>query len=93
MPKLGALENPRSTTGSVDDGNVERVVKVIPTDGCHLRVRLERLLGAVSGNRLTHPGLAGFPTDLTIHPQARRYETGSTNAVDGIMLIVRDWPG
>jgi hypothetical protein len=26
------------------------------------------LLGAVSGRRLTHPGLAGFPTSLTVHP-------------------------
>jgi hypothetical protein len=45
---------------------------VIPTGGCHLRVRRERLLGAVSGRRLTHPGLAGFPTPMTIHPGAGR---------------------
>src|SRR5258707_11325324 len=60
MPKLGAPEYPRLITGNVDDGNVVKVVKVIPTGGCHLRVRLERLLGVASGRRLTHPGLAGF---------------------------------
>ena len=49
---------------------LDKAVKVIPTGGCHLRVRRERLLGAVSGRRLTHPGLAGFPTALTIHPGA-----------------------
>ena len=44
MPKLGA---------AVDELKVERVFKVIPTDGCHRRVRRERLLGEISGGRLT----------------------------------------
>src|SRR6476660_10071273 len=67
MPKLKGPENPCSTTGKVDR-KLDKAVKVIPTGGCHLRVRRERLLGGVSGGRLTHPGLAGFPTPLTIHP-------------------------
>src|ERR1700752_1945804 len=49
MLKLGAPENPRPTTGNADDERAESVNKVIPTDGCHRRVRRERLLGAVSG--------------------------------------------
>src|SRR6476619_4521680 len=39
-----------------------RAFKLIPTCGCYRRVRRERLLGVISGNRLIHPGLAGFPT-------------------------------
>jgi hypothetical protein len=49
MPKLGEPGNPWRRTGNVDNEGVDRVVKVIPTGGCYLRVRLERLLGAVSG--------------------------------------------
>ena len=43
-----------------------------PNCCCHLRVQLKQLRRAVSGRRLTHPGLDGLPTDLTIHPQWRR---------------------
>lgn len=68
MPKLGERENPWPTTGPVNDGSVDKVSKVVPTRGCHRRVRRERLLGAVSSEELTHPGLAGFPTSLTVHP-------------------------
>ena len=64
--ELKGPENPCSTTGKVDR-KLDKAVKVITTGGCHLRVRRERLLGEVSGGRLTHPGLAGFPTPLTIH--------------------------
>jgi hypothetical protein len=49
MPKLGASENPRLTTGFANDGKVDRVLKVIPTGGCYLRVQRERMLGAVGG--------------------------------------------
>ena len=65
------------------------MVKVIPTGGCHRCIRRERCSARSAAARPTHPGLAGFPTDLTIHPQGRHYEPGSPNAVDGIMLIVR----
>ena len=44
MPKLGA---------AVDELRVERAFKVIPTDGCHRRVRRERLHGEISSGRLT----------------------------------------
>jgi hypothetical protein len=54
MPKLKGPENPCSTTGKVDR-KLDKAVKVIPTGGCHLRVRRERLLGGVSGGRLTLP--------------------------------------
>jgi hypothetical protein len=94
MLKLGAPRNPWPTTGNADDERVESVIKgwsqlavvtgVSGVSGC------SAWSAAV---RLTHPGLAGFPTDLTIHPQGRHYETGSPNAVDGIMLIVRHWHG
>ncbi|MET0996129.1 MAG: hypothetical protein ABWY20_19545 [Mycobacterium sp.] len=43
--------------------------KVIPTGGCYRRVRRERLLGEISSGQLTHPGLAGFPTSLTLDPR------------------------
>jgi hypothetical protein len=49
MPKLGAPENSWLTTEFVNDGRVDRVLKVIPTRGCYLRVQRERMLGAVSG--------------------------------------------
>src|SRR4030088_199102 len=68
MPKLGETGYPWPTKGNVNDGRVDKLFKVIPTCGCHRRVRGERLLGAVSGRRLTHPGLAGFPTPSTLHP-------------------------
>lgn len=44
------------------------VFKTIQTYGCYRRVRRERLLGEVRAEELTHPGLAGFPTLLTLHP-------------------------
>ena len=50
---------------------------MIPTGGCYRRVRRERLLGEISGRRLTHPGLAGFPTLLTLHPRVGR-DVGGT---------------
>jgi hypothetical protein len=49
MPKLGELENLWPRTGTVDNEGVYRVVKVIPTGGCHRRIRRERLLVVVSG--------------------------------------------
>ena len=72
MPKLGgAGKSLTRIKGNVERlANVDKVFKVIPTGGCHRRVRRERLLGAISGRRLTHPGLAGFPTTLTLHPGA-----------------------
>ena len=42
---------------------------MIPTGGCYRRVRRERLLGEISSGQLTHPGLAGFPTSLTLDPR------------------------
>jgi hypothetical protein len=48
IPTLGEPENPWFTKGNVNDGKVDKVFKVVPTCGCHRRVRRERLLGAVS---------------------------------------------
>src|SRR6476619_3580438 len=79
MPKRKGPENPCATTGKVDR-KLDKAVKVIPTGGCHLRVRRERLLGAVSGRQLTHPGLAGFPTCWRIHPGCVRHRSGDRAA-------------
>ena len=62
IPKLGRPENPWPRTGNVDNDGVDRVVKVIPTGGCHRHIRRERLLGAGQRlTRLTHPGLSWVP--------------------------------
>ena len=42
--------------------------KVVPSSGCHRHIRRERVLDAISGGPLDHPGLTGFPTPLTLHP-------------------------
>jgi hypothetical protein len=39
--------------GVIDGEKVDRVFKVIPTDGGHRRVRLELLLAEISGGQLT----------------------------------------
>lgn len=58
-------------------------------DGWYLRVRRERLLGGFSGRRLTHPGLAGFPTPSTLHPRWYGDVGGMTaTSVDARMLAV-----
>ena len=41
---------------------------VIPSGGCHRRIRRELLLCVISGELLNHPGLTGFPTPPTLHP-------------------------
>lgn len=46
--------------------------RVIPFSGCHRRIRRERVLGAISGEPLVHPGLTGFPTRSTLHPWSKR---------------------
>src|ERR1700758_4318421 len=69
MPKLGVSENLCLPGESVKHGNLNKVLKVIPTKRGHLRARRERLLGAISGIWLTQPGLPGFPTPLRIHSQ------------------------
>jgi len=76
MPTLGEPENPWFSKGKVNDGKVDKVFKVVPTCGCHRRVRRERLLGAVSVRWLTHPGLAGFPTLFTVHPEVSIVSVG-----------------
>ena len=50
------------------ESKVGMAFNTIPTDGCYRRARSERLLGENSGEQLTHPGLAGFPTVYTLHP-------------------------
>ena len=69
MPIRGGREKRCAKTGAVDNRRVGRAFKVIPTESCHRRVRRERMLAEISGERLTHPGLAGFPTPLTVHPR------------------------
>lgn len=41
---------------------------MIPSGGCHRRIRRELLLCVISGELLNHPGLTGFPTLSTLHP-------------------------
>src|ERR1700682_2105028 len=54
MPKLGEAKEPcpDEPAREVDDLRAERAFKVIPTCGCHRRVRRERLLGEISGGQL-----------------------------------------
>lgn len=67
-PKRTVLESDCCTTGVSMEAKEGTAFKAIPTDGCYRRVRRERMLGAISGERLTQPGLAGFPTCSTLHP-------------------------
>jgi hypothetical protein len=53
MPKLAEPEGPCPTRAAFDVSRVDRALKVIPTDGCHRRVRRELLLCEISGGRLT----------------------------------------
>src|ERR1700722_5089630 len=53
MPKLAEPKGPCPTRGAFDVSRVDRALKVIPTDGCHRRVRRELLLCEISGGRLT----------------------------------------
>jgi hypothetical protein len=60
MPKLGVSEKPRLTTGYVDDGKVDKMLKVIPTGGCYLHVQRERMLGAVGGGGAADSSRTGW---------------------------------
>ena len=77
-----------------------------PNWGWHLHIRRERMLGAVCRVRLTHPGLAGFPTSLTLYPDedercprgrgvsmSLEYTCGPRRAVPGGGSQDRDHPG
>ena len=56
-------------------------------DDSYLRVRRERLLGDISGRRLTHPGLAGFPNTVNATPKGGRDVGGMpAPSVDARML-------
>jgi hypothetical protein len=96
IPKLGEPPEPRArSTGDdpvseVDDLRVKGAFKVIPTGGCHRHARRERLLSAISGGRLTSPGLAGFPTLLTLHGYLKCVWT--TTHVSGSLSLRTDPP-
>lgn len=67
-PKRTVRESRCGAAGDSSDSWVGRAFKGIPTCGRYRSVRRERLLCEISGNRLMHPGLAGFPNYLTLHP-------------------------
>ena len=70
IPIVEGRETYCGATGISNDGWTDKKLKVIPTGGCHRRAGRERMLGKSGAERLTHPGLAGFPTPSTVHPSA-----------------------
>jgi hypothetical protein len=94
MPKLGVPQNPCCAPGKIDDRGVGTAFKVIPTWGCCRHVRRERLLSNISGEWLTHPGLAGFPTLSTLHPACAAHVQAQPLApLGGVRSVNRDQPG
>jgi hypothetical protein len=59
---------------------------VIPTDGCHRRVRRELLLCEISGGQLTssRTGWVPNPTDTTRDERLPRSEPGQDAQADGV---------
>ena len=53
---------------------------MIPTSGCYRYVRRERLLGEISVGKLIHPGLAGFPTLISLHPGSATRSAAAASA-------------
>ena len=60
--------------------------KVILTDGCHRRDRLERLLGEISGGRLISSRTGWVPNviDATPNGRLRRSEPGQDTQAGGV---------
>src|ERR1700675_4110268 len=67
MPKFAEPERLCSTRRTFGVSRVARVLKVIPTDGCHRHVRRERLLWEISSGRLTssRTGCVSNPAHVT----------------------------
>jgi len=65
---------------------VDRALKVIPTDGCHRRVRRELLLCEISGGRLTSFRTGWIPNliDTTRDERLPCIEPGQDAQADGV---------
>src|ERR1700738_3990552 len=71
MPKLAEPQGPCPTRGTFDISRVDRVLKVIPAEGCHRRVRRELLLCEISGGRLTSSRTGWGPKLIKATPDER----------------------
>jgi hypothetical protein len=65
---------------------VDRALKVIPTEGCHRRVRRELLLCEISGGRLTSSGTGWVPnlSKTTRDERLPRIEAGQDAQADAV---------
>jgi hypothetical protein len=61
MPKLAEPEGPCLTKGTFEISSVDGALKLIPTGGCHRRVRRELLLFKINGGQLTSSGTGWVP--------------------------------
>src|SRR3982074_1037746 len=67
MPKLAGRERPCASRATFGLSRLNKVFKVIPTNGYHRRVRRELVLWAISGERLisSRTGWVANSTDAT----------------------------
>src|ERR1700722_12190840 len=86
MPKLAEPEGPCPTRAAFDVSRVDRALKVIPTDGCHRRVRRSLLLSEISGGRLTSFRTGWIPNliDTTRDERLPCIEPGQDAQADGV---------
>jgi hypothetical protein len=86
MPKLVEPQGPCPTRETFDVSRVDRALKVIPTEGCHRRVRRELLLCEISGGRLTSSRTGWVPnlTDATPDERIPRIEPGQDAQADAV---------
>src|SRR5271156_2238178 len=86
MPKLADPEGPCPTGSAFEVSRVDRALKVIPTDGCHRRVRRELLLCEISGGQLTSFRTGWVPnlTHTTRDERLPRIEPGQDAQADGV---------
>ena len=86
MPKLAEPQRPCPTRGAFDVSKVDRALKVIPTGGCHRRVRRELLLLEISGGQLTSSRTGWVPnlTETTPDELLPRIEPGQDAQADGV---------
>ena len=87
MPKLAEPQRPCRTRGAFDVSRVDTALKVIPTVGCHRRVRRELLLFEISGGQLTSSRTGWIPnsTDTTRDERLPRIEPGHDAQADGTL--------
>jgi hypothetical protein len=85
-PKLAESEGRCRTRAAFDVSRVHRALKVIPTDGCHGRVRRELLLCEISGGRPIsfRTGWIPNPPDTTRDERLPRIEPSQDAQADGV---------